>query len=555
MIIVPRHRQQLRGNKPFERLLALHIPGTAADGKEYSTAECWNSISYIQGRICGDGLVQFKARSRSYEVAKLWVWRKVLCLGVEVTSIAIREADPETRAIKQHIMQTERRRNAASPDAEGAPEHVAGRLPVELWTDIASWCSRSAVYRLCLVSRTFYLLFNPVLYKSLLTEHDSVCPALLRTLSSRRGSASLGPHPASLVRDLFLNTTHSKSTRPIETTLKNTSLFTDKSVGSRLRALTWDIREVPANIALLLQDPVAFPCLKEMSLRFAWRMFNAAPKSNMRIFLNPGLEKLSIEYRVCNDPSDFLKAHPAIQHLKLRMETTLADDLAHSLPHLRTFCGYECLCRNFLGSHSTLQELTILRDNLGIVISPRLSFAPTPSLRTLHVFPHVKKMKQHLQKGLSPKDLEALATSFPELTSLDMPLLPPLPKYARELALFTRLRTLTVRFHCANLLKVDPCVYCGDCHIRSSIDNRPVEEIYPIQQMKEEIEADLVLPLRDLQTLTARVTSDGILSVVTIDESEIAERDVEDSKVVYEFSIPPDEGGERNISGESLEAD
>ena len=69
----------------------------------------------------------------------------------------------------------------------------------------------------------------------------------------------------------------------IETTLKNTSLFTDRSVGSRLRALTWDIREVPANIALLLQDPVAFPCLKEMSLRFAWRMFNAAPKSNMRV--------------------------------------------------------------------------------------------------------------------------------------------------------------------------------------------------------------------------------------------------------------------------------
>ncbi|KAL1736497.1 hypothetical protein EV714DRAFT_241827 [Schizophyllum commune] len=533
-------------------------------------------------------------------------------------------------------MAKRRRVSTVSPDADSAPEHVAGRLPVELWTDIASWCSRSAVYRLCLVSRTFYLLFNPVLYKSLLTEHDSVCPALLRTLSSRRGGASLGPHPASLVRDLFLNTTHSKSTRPIETTLKNTSLFTDRSVGSRLRALTWDIREVPANIALLLQDPVAFPCLKEMSLRFAWRMFNAAPKSNMRIFLNPGLEKLSIEYRVCNgrgydwaplmqaiaelphvcrllhslrlsfssdvyspasssccpgsfeqllttiyalrlpslrtldlhvshgplpsayptaDPSDFLKAHPAIQHLKLRMETTLADDLALSLPHLRTFCGYERLCRNFLGPQSTLQELTILRDNLGIVISPRLSFAPTPTLRTLHVFPHVKKMKQHLQKGLSPKDLEALATSFPELTSLDMPLLPPLPKYARELALFMRLRALTVRFHCANLLKVDPCVYCGDCHIRSSIDNRPVEEIYPIQQMREEIEADLVLPLRDLQTLTARVTSDGILSVVTIDESEIAERDVEDSKVVYEFSIPPDEGGERSIQGESVEAD
>ena len=123
------------------------------------------------------------------------------------------------------------------------------------------------------------------------------------------------------------------------------------------------------------------------------------------------------------------------------------------------------------------------------------------------------------------------------------------------MALFTHLRNLTVRFHCANLLKVDPCVYCGDCHIRSSIDNRPVEEIYPIQQMREEIEADLVLPLRDLQTLTARVTSDGILSVVTIDESEIAERDVEDSKVVYEFSIPPDEGGERSIQGESVEAD
>ena len=73
--------------------------------------------------------------------------------------------------------------------------------------------------------------------------------------------------------------------------------------------------------------------------------------------------------------------------------------------------------------------------------------------------------------------------------------------------------------------------------------------------MREEIEADLVLPLHELQTLTARVTSDGILSVVTIDESEIAERDVEDSKVVYEFSIPQDEGGERSIQGESVEAD
>ena len=48
----------------------------------------------------------------------------------------------------------------ASPDAEGATEHVAGRLPVELWTDIASWCSRSSVYRLCLGSSTFYLLFR-----------------------------------------------------------------------------------------------------------------------------------------------------------------------------------------------------------------------------------------------------------------------------------------------------------------------------------------------------------------------------------------------------------
>ncbi|KAL1741450.1 hypothetical protein HDZ31DRAFT_45423 [Schizophyllum fasciatum] len=445
--------------------------------------------------------------------------------------------------------------------AEASPEHIAGKLPVELWTDIASWCSRSSIYRLCLVSKTFYMLFNPVLYKSLLTEHDSVCPALLRTLSSRRGGASLGPHPASLVRDIFLNTTHAKTTRPIETTLKNTSLFTDNlSVGSRLRAIAWDIREVPENIAQLLQDPVAFPSLKEMSLRFVWRMFNAAPKSDMRIFLNPGLEKLSIEYRVCNgaayptaDPSDFIKAHPTIQHLKLRMESTLADDLASTLPQLRTFCGYERLCRNFLGPQSTLQELTILRDNLGIVISPRLSFAPTPSLRTLHVFPHVKKMKQHVQKGLSPKDLEALASSFPELTNLDMPLLPPLPKYARELALFVHLRALTVRFHCANLLKVDPCVYCGDCHIRSSIDNRPVDEIYSAAQMMDEIEADLVLPLRDLTALTARVTSDGILSVITIDENEIAERDVEDSKVVYEFSIRPDGEGGKDIVLESAE--
>ncbi|TRM64145.1 hypothetical protein BD626DRAFT_266042 [Schizophyllum amplum] len=528
-------------------------------------------------------------------------------------------------------MAKRRRVSATAAELDGTADHVARRLPVELWTELASWCTRSAVYRLCLSSKTFYFLFNPVLYKSLLTEHDSVCPALLRTLSSRRGRASLGPHPASLVRDLFLNTIHLTSTRPIETTLKNTSLVGDRSLGSRLRALTWDIREVPPNVAQLLQDPDAFPCLKEISLRFAWRMFNAPPKSNMRIFLNPGLEKLTIEYKVCNgrgydwsplmhaitdlphackllhslrlsfksdvysptldstrlccpgsfeqllatiyalrlpllqsldlhvshgplpgayptaDPSPFIKAHPTLQRLQLCMETKLADDLALALPHLRSFCGYERLCRNFLGPQSTLQELTVLRDDLGIATTPDLLFAPTPSLRNVHVFPRVKKMKQHLQKGLSPKDLEALATSFPDLTSLDIPILPPLPKYARELALFGRLRALTLRIHCANLLKVDPCVYCGECHMREHVDNRQVQEIYPAHLLMDEMEADLVLAMHDLTTLTARVTSDGILAVQSIDENEIAERDVEDSKVVYEFSVNTDGAGEKQI--------
>ncbi|KAF7350990.1 hypothetical protein MSAN_01661200 [Mycena sanguinolenta] len=151
-----------------------------------------------------------------------------------------------------------------SPKAEFRQD--MSQMPVELWTMVAAFASRSSVACLCRVSRHFYSLFNPMLYRN--TIHPPLTAAqtslFVQTLASKK-PASGRPHPALLVRELGLTDT------PGSPTILNSSTTISKALkrlhlAEELQVLHWSLAAGVDDLGKIFGGPGRFPHLRELAV-------------------------------------------------------------------------------------------------------------------------------------------------------------------------------------------------------------------------------------------------------------------------------------------------
>ncbi|KAJ7504198.1 hypothetical protein B0H11DRAFT_1981186, partial [Mycena galericulata] len=145
-------------------------------------------------------------------------------------------------------------------------------LPLELKTLIAEQAGRANLLNFCATSREEYLHMMPILYGSIVqevtisgSEELRRLACLLFTLGNTQRRRHLGPHPATLVRELRLRGTETPSwfEGALHKALRCTADYAPDGK-SQLRSFHWDAGEI--TISPLLSERPAFENLAELSV-------------------------------------------------------------------------------------------------------------------------------------------------------------------------------------------------------------------------------------------------------------------------------------------------
>ncbi|KAF8150470.1 hypothetical protein K438DRAFT_1943603 [Mycena galopus ATCC 62051] len=156
----------------------------------------------------------------------------------------------------------------AAPDASLSrptrhkPSYDTSRVPVELWTMIASFTSRPSLASLCSVSHYFHSFFRSLLYTNTMKPplNPSQTALLLRTLGAKK-TACANLHPALLVRDLGIVDEISHQTL---NAAKVTKALHRLHLAKNLRALHWTLADGVDELGKIFGAPGRFPCLREL---------------------------------------------------------------------------------------------------------------------------------------------------------------------------------------------------------------------------------------------------------------------------------------------------
>ncbi|KAJ7505740.1 hypothetical protein B0H11DRAFT_1975929, partial [Mycena galericulata] len=145
-------------------------------------------------------------------------------------------------------------------------------LPLELKTLIAEQAPRATLVNFCATSREEYLHMMPILYRRIVqkvttsgTEVLRPLAFLLFTLGNTQYRYNLGPHPATLVRELRLRCVDTPSwlEEPLQKALRCSADYAPDGK-SQLRTFHWDGDEI--TISPLLSERPAFENLAELSV-------------------------------------------------------------------------------------------------------------------------------------------------------------------------------------------------------------------------------------------------------------------------------------------------
>ncbi|KAJ6602658.1 hypothetical protein DFH09DRAFT_1470520 [Mycena vulgaris] len=432
-------------------------------------------------------------------------------------------------------------------------------VPPELWALVAKVSRRQAIAHLCLVSREFYAVFAPLLYRTTRDPplRDTKALRLMETLG-----AACTPHPALLVRELVFPAY--AGYRPIDTKVGLTALrrLFDAPGGGRpirssvLRAFEWDLGwtrtlSVTNSLGPLLLTPGCFPDLKEITI--------AAPVFCKRFdFLRiPNLEKIDVSVTLCDCKKwrascDALAAElkslpvssPLLHTLKLRLWMAVGrkDDtsppwdvyisrmsppsppgpdadfsplisahphLTHlaldavgtqipAVPALRAFTGSLAHCATVAGRAPELAELCVLFPyDFDPDALPAL-FPPGASqtLTLLNVsFVDEDGHFASFPRALFPRSLGCLASAFPHLADLHVTLARKIKDYTANLVALPHLESLCLRAH----------MYLPE---RSWYD--PVAKIFPVAEYAAYIGAELLPSLGRLKDVRIILRGDRI---------------------------------------------
>ncbi|KAJ7509908.1 hypothetical protein B0H11DRAFT_1961484, partial [Mycena galericulata] len=296
-------------------------------------------------------------------------------------------------------------------------------LPLELKTLIAEQAGRATLVNFCATSREEYLHMMPILYGSIVQEVTTSgseelrrLACLLFTLGNTQRRRNLGPHPATLVRELRLRGTETPSwfEGALHKALRCTADYAPDGK-SQLRSFHWNAGEI--TISPLLSERPAFENLAELSFEVrsdkALRclesdVFRAEERTTMDRFfrslellptISPGLtvlkvgiswegtdlplleeavntlrlpclEVASIKVLLWDDNlnpdfNPFLEAHPTLYNVSVVLGSQpLCDD---SLPLLRRFTGRaddflkvcDARARRCCGTHQDAQPASL----------------------------------------------------------------------------------------------------------------------------------------------------------------------------------------------------
>ncbi|KAJ7504197.1 hypothetical protein B0H11DRAFT_507422 [Mycena galericulata] len=213
--------------------------------ENFKDEEIWMPISY------------FFERGTLLEVDAFWTrvglvdWRRAETLTIG------QEATPQT---------------SHTPSRGATTSKTPPPLPLELKTLIAEQAPRATLMNFCATSREEYLHMMPILYGSIFQKATSGkmeelrrLAFLLFTLGNTQYRYNLGPHPATLVRELRLRCSETPSwlEEPLQKALRCTVDYAPDGK-SQLRSFHWDAGEI--TISPLLSERPAFENLAELSV-------------------------------------------------------------------------------------------------------------------------------------------------------------------------------------------------------------------------------------------------------------------------------------------------
>ncbi|KAJ7284338.1 hypothetical protein C8J57DRAFT_1288153 [Mycena rebaudengoi] len=327
--------------------------------------------------------------------------------------------------------------------------HISN-VPPELWTHIASFCSRQSLSRLCVVSHAFYSVLILELYGTMIE------PPLNSLQTSRLFNTLAGDsdpegrqHPGLLIRalsvknDLGSKPTDLKAQSQIASSalkrLYEITVGRDQTAGSALRVLHWDMVAGIDRLGTILGVPGRFPNLKEIFVT------TRGTNTNFNFVQIPGLEVLgcilhlevgevgenyencATFYKFCEAIQMVPTSSPLLRTLKLEFfleydtefphfafdevvaaintthlpSLTTLDLRVHTYDLYRDFDDEDPIPADFspfLGSHPHIEDLTL--DAAGTEIPADAKFIS--QLRaftgTFDMFPYASTHFQHLTK-------------------------------------------------------------------------------------------------------------------------------------------------------------
>ncbi|KAJ7284344.1 hypothetical protein C8J57DRAFT_690939 [Mycena rebaudengoi] len=337
-------------------------------------------------------------------------------------------------------------------------------VPPELWTHIASFCSRQSLARLCAVSHAFYSLLTPELYGTILEPplNSLQTTRLFNTLAAE-SVPDRHPHPGLLIRALSvknglgMEVSELKAQSQIASSALNRlyeiAAQGDQTAGSALRVLRWDMAAGLDRLGRILGVPERFPNLTEITV-------TARENTNFNFVQIPGLEVLGCTLLLLDESANydngpkFNKLSEAVQMLpvssphlhtlKLKFSLVYDDDFPDDafdelveaintiqLPSLTTLelivhiyddvypdlDGEDLIPVDFsafLGSHPHIQDLTLDAAGTGIPSDAEFISQLRSFTGTFNMFPYASTHFRHLTKlALSFKDDPLTCPSLP----------------------------------------------------------------------------------------------------------------------------------------------
>ncbi|KAJ7276962.1 hypothetical protein C8J57DRAFT_1223666 [Mycena rebaudengoi] len=363
-------------------------------------------------------------------------------------------------------------------------------VPPELWALIASFSSRWTIAHLCLLSRTFNIIFSPHLYMNLLepcltAEQSSL---LLRTIRQQPSPASIFHHPASLIRKLSV-TDGGFTLKPAKfkvqarcsaRALDNLRLLplSGQRGASLLRVLHRGITAGIQELGKILSSPGNFPHLRELVVTSRGNNASVDVLNFYKFIQIPGLEVLGCDIeparfnyeqhrvaeKMCYNLSEALKmlpfSSPRLRALMLKLSldyfeeacglAPIPNTTAEFLTKLRSFAGSFEQCGIILGKNCNVERIVLTFKRSVEVYQTILvaSIPPTP----LHSVTRVAIRAVDEDNGLliypyelGPQFYSGLVSFFPNVTHLDIVLAMQLKRFTKSITSLVALQYLRVQ--------------------------------------------------------------------------------------------------------------